>query len=74
MTSELLLHFEESLDAETREDLIARLADQLGVSAETHQSEKPHLMFLPTDPERSPPHRVLAAVREQGYHVRIVDL
>ncbi|EGV28432.1 hypothetical protein ThidrDRAFT_3797 [Thiorhodococcus drewsii AZ1] len=74
MATDVMLHIEEALDSETKQQLVARLAEQLGVSGETHHSEKPHLLFFPTDPVHAPPHRVLAAVREQGYQVQIVDL
>lgn len=74
MTGDVMLHFKEALDAETKQRLATTLAERLGVSTEAHHSAKPHLMFFPTDPFRSPPHRILAAVRAEGYHVRIVDL
>ena len=74
MPSDVMLHFKEALDAETKQRLVTSLAERLGVSTEAHHSAKPHLMFFPTDPVRSPPHRILAAVREQGYQAQIVDL
>ncbi|NEV60671.1 hypothetical protein [Thiorhodococcus minor] len=74
MPSDVMLHFKEALDAKTKKQLVTTLAERLGVSTEAHQSAKPHLMFFPTDPVRSPPHRILAAVREQGYQAQIVDL
>jgi hypothetical protein len=74
MPSDVMLHFKEALDAKTRQQLVTTLAERLGVSAEAHQSAKPHLMFFPADPVRSPPNRILAAVREQGYQAQIVDL
>lgn len=74
MPSDVMLHFKEALDAKTKQQLVTTLAERLGVSAEAHQSAKPHLMFLPADPVRSPPHRILAAVREQGYQAQLVDL
>jgi len=74
MPSDVMLHFNEGLDPETKQQLVTTLAERLGVSTAPHHSAKPHLMFFPTDPVRSPPHRILAAVRELGYQVQIVDL
>ena len=74
MLRDLMLHTREALDARQRRALLDHLADQLQVGADVHESGKPHLLFVATDPARVPPHRVLAAVRGRGYDARLVDL
>ncbi|MCG6941425.1 MAG: hypothetical protein LJE69_09250 [Thiohalocapsa sp.] len=74
MSRDLLLHIQEPLDADARRALLAHLERSLGLTAPSHVSAKPHLLFCPADADRVPPHVVLQAVRERGYHARLVDL
>jgi hypothetical protein len=69
-----MLHFKETLDAEQRQSLLAYLAERLRVEATVHRSHKPHLLFVPADPTKATPHRIVDAVRKKGYDVRLVDL
>ncbi len=74
MSSDLMLHIQETLTEDERGALLAHLERRLGVGSASHRSGKPHLLFCAADPDKAPPHRLLAAVREQGYHARLVDL
>jgi hypothetical protein len=74
MSRDLMLHLSEGLDEGERRRLLAYLDDRLGGGVDALDSRKPHLLFVPTDPEKAPPHAVLEAVRQRGYHARLVDL
>ena len=74
MTHDILLHIDETLDPQQQLELLNGLAEQFGIDARAHDSSKPHLLFLPSDPRKAPPHAVLEAVRQSGYHAQLVDL
>ena len=74
MSGDVMLHVKQTLDAEQRRSLVAYLDDRLGIGWDAHDSIKPHLLFVSTDPEKAPPHAVLDAVRQCGYDARLVDL
>ncbi len=74
MSSDVMLHIKQTLSAEQRRSLLEHLEDRLHVGGDVHASGKPHPLFLPVDPAKASPHRVLAAVRERGYDARLVDL
>lgn len=74
MKHDIMLHIEETLDEQQRETLRALLAQRFGIEPHAHDSSKPHLLFLPSDPLKAAPHDVLRAVQEAGYHARLVDL
>jgi hypothetical protein len=74
MIHDVLIHTQQALNEGQRQTLLKSLGDQLGISLGVHHSDKPHLVFVPTDPQKAPPHTVLQAVREQGYQAVLVDL
>jgi len=74
MPRDVMLHIDERLDADAQRRLIALLAERFGITTDIHNSTKPHLLFFSTHPEHAPPHLILAAVRELGYHAQLVDL
>jgi hypothetical protein len=74
MSSDVMLHFKQTLSSEQRRSLLEYLKDRLRIAGDVHESGKPHLLFVPVDPATASPHRVLAAVRERGYDARLVDL
>lgn len=74
MTRDILLHIDETLDAQQKTALRHELARRFAIDAAAHDSDKPHLLFLPSDPRKAPPHAVLEAVRRAGYHAQLVDL
>jgi hypothetical protein len=74
MTRDILLHIDETLEPPQQQVLRSGLAEQFGITPRAHNSSKPHLLFLPCDPLKAPPHAVLEAVRQAGYHAQLVDL
>ena len=74
MSGDVMLHIKQALSAGQRQSLLEHLKNRLDVAGDVHASRKPHLLFVPVDPAKATPHSVLAAVREQGYDARLVDL
>jgi hypothetical protein len=74
MPRDVMLHIDERLDADAQHRLIVLLAKRFGITTDVHNTTKPHLLFFSTHPDHAPPQRILAAVREQGYHAQMVDL
>lgn len=74
MTHDVMLHIDEKLTADQREELELYLSERLGVESRGHDSGKPHLIFLNADPVSAPPHELVRLVRERGYHAQLVDL
>ena len=74
MSGDVMLHIKQALNAGQRQSLLKHLENRLRIAGDVHPSGKPHLLFVPVDPAKAPPHSVLAAVRERGYDARLVDL
>ena len=74
MSQDVMLHISETLDTKERHALRAYLDEYLGVGVAARESRKPHLLFLPADISKAPPHTVLEAVQKKGYHAKLVDL
>lgn len=74
MTSETLLHIEETLDDTQRDSLLRALGNRPDGMRSSHHSGKPHLMFVAYDPEDLCPHDLVEMVTDQGFHARVVDL
>ncbi len=74
MSQDVMVHISETLDSRSRRALLAYLDEHMGVGVAALESNKPHLLFLPADISKAPPHIVLEAVRKKGYHARLVDL
>ncbi len=74
MASEILLHVNENLDEAKREQLLDLLSEVSGEArAETH-SNKPHLLFVRYNQEKSSPDALVAAAARAGVTAQIVDL
>lgn len=74
MTSETLLHINETLTAEQRDDLLRWLGNRPeGIQPHLH-SDKAHLLFVAYNPEEMCVHDLVAIVGERGYHAQAIDL
>lgn len=71
MSPGLMLHIREDWSSEELQRLTKRNERKRGLNLHVLMSRKPHLHVLSTE---SPPHVVLRAVCEQGYHTCLVDL
>ncbi len=68
MVRETLMHIDEPLTAQQREQL------QVALGEETHfHSTKPHLMFVHFDPDQHTPHEMVALAARQGVHAQLID-
>lgn len=74
MQSETLIHVNETLSEQQRDQLLRSLGNQPGVNEAPHHSAKPHLLFIAYDDEELCPHDVVEIVKEQGLHAQLVDL
>lgn len=74
MSSETLLHIDESLNEEERSELLRWLGNRPeGLHPHT-QSDKAHLLFVAYNPEEMCPHDLVALVGERGLHAQVIDL
>ena len=74
MTTETLLHINESLNNDERDELLRWLGNRPeGLQPRSH-SGRDHLMFVAYNPEEMCPHDLVAIVGERGLHAQVVDL
>lgn len=74
MASETLLHIDESLNGNQREELLAWLGNRPEGLHARMQSDKDHLLFVAFNPEEMCPHDLVAIVNERGLHAHLIDL
>lgn len=74
MISETLIHINESLSQQQREELLLSLGNRHGAMEAPHHSGKSHLLFVAYDDEECCPHDVVEMVKEQGLHAQLIDL
>ncbi|MFO7542237.1 MAG: hypothetical protein R6W97_05405 [Thiobacillus sp.] len=65
--SDVVIHVNESLDAQARHDLEDRMRDIDGVIAPRFNGRARHLMIVAYNPEQTGAGFLLDAVRNQGY-------
>ncbi len=71
MMHDTLLHIEQDLDEARRNALVAKLSTLTGGEVH-HHSEKPHLIFVPYNPELGAI-GLMDAVRSEGISAQIID-
>ncbi len=71
---DVTVHIDESIDAEARAGVQNRLLEMAGVLAATSHDERPHLMVVEYDPERTSSQAILAEVQASGVHAELVGL
>jgi hypothetical protein len=74
MTSETMLHIDESLDPAQRAELLAWLGNRPEGLQPRVQSGREHLLFVAYNPEEMCPHDLVAIADERGLHARLIDL
>ena len=74
MITETLIHIDESLNRQQRDELLQSLGNHSGGMEAHHHSEKSHLLFVAYDDEECCPHDVVEMVKEQGLHAQLIDL
>ncbi len=74
MTSETLLHIDETLTSDQRDDLLQWLGNRPdGIHPRMH-SNNSHMVFVAYNPEEMCPHDLVAIVGERGLHAQVIDL
>ncbi len=73
MTTETLLHIDESLSATERDELLRWLGNRPEGIHPHLQTERRHLMFVAYNPEEMCPHDLVAIAGERGLHAHVID-
>jgi hypothetical protein len=63
-----IIHIDESLEKWQRDVLDEHLRLQAGVIASKHNDDRPHLLFIENNPERTDPESFIRMVERHGYH------
>ena len=74
MITETLIHINEALSSQQRNQLLQSLGNRRGGMEAHHHSDKGHLLFIAYDDEECCPHDVVEMVKEQGLHAQLIDL
>lgn len=71
---DVTLHIDETIDHDARESLQDKLREIDGVIAAVSHDEKPHLIIVEYNPQKTTSEALLACVREQGIHAELIGL
>jgi hypothetical protein len=72
--TDVMIHIDETLPAETRAEVEGRLRAVDGVVSVKNPDSKPHLTIVEYRPDKTDAQALLRGVREQGYHAELVGL
>jgi hypothetical protein len=71
---DVTVHIDENLEHDARERLRDRVLAVDGVVAAVNHDEKPHLMIVEYNPDRTSSMGILTAVKESGVHAELIGL
>ena len=71
---DVTVHIDENIDHATREQVADKLRGLDGVVAAVAHDEKPHLMVVEYNPERTNSSAILACVKGEGVHAELIGL
>ncbi len=74
MISETLIHIDEKLSAQQRQELLSYLGNREGAIEARHSTDNPHLLFVAYDPDESCPRDLVEVIEERGLHAHVIDL
>lgn len=74
MTSEILMHLDETLNDHQRHELLLSLGNRPNGIHAAHHAATPHMMFVAYDPEELCPHDLVEMAAENGVHAQLIDL
>ncbi|MDP1904797.1 MAG: hypothetical protein Q8M09_11215 [Pseudomonadota bacterium] len=72
--SDVMIHINEGLNADSRSSLEARMRQIEGVVAPRFNPGKEHLLLVAFDPDKARPADLLGAVRSSGYAAQLVGV
>lgn len=73
MTTETLLHIDETLSTTERDELLRWFGNSANGIHPHVQTEKHHLMFVAYNPEEMCPHDLVVIAGERGVHAHVID-
>ena len=71
---DVTIHIDETLEEARRPQLVAKIREQEGVVAVGHHDEKPHLMIVEYNPDKTSSSQLLEAVKDEGLHAELIGL
>lgn len=71
---DVTIHIDENLEDARRPQLIEKMRAQAGVVAVGYHDEKPHLMVVEYNPEKTSSAQLLEAVKGEGLHAELIGL
>ena len=74
MVRETILHIDEELNDEGRQEMLKSIRDVTGGAVAHHHSEKPHMLVVAYDDSLAAPHQLAQAAAAHGYRAQVVDL
>ncbi|MCW9012989.1 MAG: ATP-binding protein [Gammaproteobacteria bacterium] len=72
--TDIMLHIDETLDRPHQLELEQYMRNQFGVIGLGYHAEKPHLMIVEFNPDRTTPLELLHSVENRGLHAELVGL
>ena len=72
--ADVILHIDETVDHQAREEIQDLLRQMDGVMAADSHDEKPHLMVVGYDPDRTNSSDILKSVKDRGLHAELIGL
>lgn len=71
---DVTIHIDETLAEERRPQLIEKMRAQDGVVSVGYHDEKPHLMVVEYNPQKTNSSQLLAAIKGEGLHAELIGL
>jgi len=71
---DVVVHVDESIDKSARTAMEDKVRGVDGVLSVGQHDDKPHLMIVEYDPDKTSSGAILTCVRDQGVHAKIIGL
>ena len=71
---DVMVHVDESIDKAARGVMEDKVREIEGVVSVAQHDDKPHLMMIEYNPDKTSSAAILACVKDQGVHAEIVGL
>ena len=71
---DVTIHIDETLEEARRPQLVDKIRDQDGVVAVGYHDEKPHLMVVEYNPDKTSSSDLLETIKGEGLHAELIGL
>jgi hypothetical protein len=71
---DVTIHIDETLEEERRPQLVAKIREHEGVVSVGYHDEKPHLMMVEYNPDKTSSSQLLESVKGEGLHAELIGL